>query len=108
MCRAQQRDAARSSLFYFRTQIQTKPNPTARSSLQQQGMAASVPVDGVKPEFEEMTMDEIIHGKQSSQYPGLMHLVLSYVDQIDADDLVKEKIKRYLDFISARATGQSP
>ncbi|KAA1063774.1 hypothetical protein PGTUg99_000151 [Puccinia graminis f. sp. tritici] len=106
MRRAQQRDAARSSLFYFRTQIQTKPNTTATSSLQQQGMTPSVPVDGIKPEFEEMTMDEIIHGKPSSQYPGLMHLVLSYVDKTDADDLVKENIKKYLDFISARATGR--
>ncbi|KAA1093230.1 hypothetical protein PGT21_029079 [Puccinia graminis f. sp. tritici] len=106
MRRAQQRDAARSSLFYFRTQIQTKPNTTATSSLQQQGMTPSVPVDGIKPEFEEMTMDEIIHGKQSSQYPGLMHLVISYVDKTDADDLVKENIKKYLDFISARATGR--
>ncbi|OAV88455.1 hypothetical protein PTTG_08013 [Puccinia triticina 1-1 BBBD Race 1] len=105
MRRAQQRDAARSSLFHFRTQIQTKPNASS-SSIDLKGLIPPVQVDGLQTEFEEMTMDEIIHGKQSSQYPGLMHLVLSYVDQSDADDQVKEKIKKYLGFISARASGR--
>ncbi|KAI9623777.1 hypothetical protein H4Q26_014507 [Puccinia striiformis f. sp. tritici PST-130] len=96
MQRAQRRDAARSSLFHFRTQIHTDPKLSSKPK----GLTT------VQAESEEMTIDEIFHGRPSSHYPGLMNLVLSYIDQIDADDLVKKKIKNYLDFISARASGR--
>ena len=108
MRRAQRRDAAGSSLFYFRTQIESDSNQSSKALLEQLGTAPSVQVDGLEPEFEEMTMNEIMHGKQSSQYPGLMHLVMSYVDKVDANEKVKKRIKKYLDFISGRASGQSP
>jgi len=106
MRRAQRRDAAGSSLFYFRTQIESDSNQSSKALLEQLGTAPSVQVDGLEPEFEEMTMNEIMHGKQSSQYPGLMHLVMSYVDKVDANEKVKKRIKKYLDFISGRASGQ--
>lgn len=108
MRRAQHRDAAGSSRFYFRTQIGSDSNRSSKSLLEQLGTVPSVQVDGLEPDFEEMTMDEIIHGKQSRQFPGLMHLVLSYVDKADANEQVKKRIKKYLDFISGRASGQSP
>lgn len=102
MQRAQKRDSVRSNQFYFRTRV--GPNPEDDISRDRD----CEEVNGIETEFEEMTMNEIMHGKKSSQFLGLMTLVLNYVDQIDSDDdhRVKEKIKKYLSFISARARGE--
>lgn len=55
--------------------------------------------------FEEMTMAEIMRGK-GDYYPGLIPLVLAYLDHINCDRVTMERLTMYLDFIEQRATGE--
>lgn len=55
--------------------------------------------------FEEMTMAEIMRGK-GDYFPGLIPLVLAYLDHINCDSVTFARIVQYLDFIEARATGE--
>jgi len=55
--------------------------------------------------YEEMTIDEIMNGK-GDYFPGLIPLVLAYLDFINCDDLTLVKLKSYMDFISKRASGE--
>jgi glutamate--cysteine ligase catalytic subunit len=55
--------------------------------------------------FEEMTIAEIMRGK-GDYYPGLIPLVLAYLDHINCDSVTLERITKYLHFIELRATGE--
>ena len=55
--------------------------------------------------FEEMTMAEIIKGK-GDYFPGLIPLVLAYLDHINCDAVTLERVTTYLTFIEQRATGE--
>lgn len=55
--------------------------------------------------YEEMTMEEIMTGK-GDYYPGLIPLVLAYLDHINCDPTTMARLTRYLDFIEKRATGE--
>lgn len=55
--------------------------------------------------FEEMTMAEIMRGK-GDYYPGLIPLILAYLDHINCDSVTMERLTKYLDFIEQRATGE--
>jgi len=55
--------------------------------------------------FEEMTMAEIMTGK-GDYFPGLIPLVLAYLDHINCDALTLERLTKYLKFIERRATGE--
>ena len=55
--------------------------------------------------FEEMTMAEIMRGK-GDYYPGLIPLILAYLDHINCDAVTMERLTMYLDFIGQRATGE--
>lgn len=55
--------------------------------------------------FEEMTMAEIMNGK-GDYYPGLIPLVLAYLDHINCDRVTMERITMYLHFIEQRANGE--
>ena len=64
--------------------------------------------DGVDDSFEEMTMEEIIMGKESIDYPGLIPLVYAYLDHIRCPREVSDQVGRYLELIERRARGQVP
>jgi hypothetical protein len=53
----------------------------------------------------EMTIDEIINGKQPD-FPGLVPLMMQYLDSADVDVETRCTIQRYLAFIRARASGK--
>lgn len=55
--------------------------------------------------FEEMTMAEIMRGK-GDYFPGLIPLVLAYLDHINCDSVTFARVTQYLDFIEQRATGE--
>lgn len=55
--------------------------------------------------FEEMTMAEIMQGK-GDYFPGLIPLVLAYLDHINCDSDTFNRLTKYLDFIEQRATGE--
>jgi len=55
--------------------------------------------------FEEMTMGEIMCGK-GSYFPGLIPLILAYLDHINCDKVTKERLLMYLNFVERRAIGE--
>ena len=55
--------------------------------------------------YEEMTMEEIMCGK-GDYFPGLIPLVLAYLDHINCDKFTRERITQYLDLIERRAKGK--
>ncbi|KAG8708676.1 hypothetical protein FRC09_001097 [Ceratobasidium sp. 395] len=57
----------------------------------------------VEDEYEEMTIDEIINGKDS--FPGLMGVVNAYLDSLNVEFTAKLKLQRYLNLIKRRADG---
>jgi len=69
-----------------------KSAPTARGSAEENA-------------FEEMTMEEIMCGKDD-HYPGLIPLVRAYLDHISADSTSMARLHTYLDFVEKRSTGE--
>jgi glutamate--cysteine ligase catalytic subunit len=55
--------------------------------------------------YEEMTMAEIMCGKDD-YFPGLIPLVQAYLDHINCDSITRRRIDSYLDFITRKATGE--
>jgi len=55
--------------------------------------------------FEEMTMGEIMCGK-GGYFPGLIPLILAYLDHINCDKVTKERLLMYLNFVERRAVGE--
>jgi glutamate--cysteine ligase catalytic subunit len=55
--------------------------------------------------YEEMTMAEIMCGK-GHYFPGLIPLVLAYLDHINCDKDTYARLTTYLDFIERRACGE--
>jgi glutamate--cysteine ligase catalytic subunit len=55
--------------------------------------------------YEEMTMAEIMCGK-GDYFPGLIPLVLAYLDHINCDKVTRNRVTMYLDFIARRAKGE--
>lgn len=55
--------------------------------------------------FEEMTMGQIMLGK-GDYFPGLIPLILAYLDHINCDKSTRARLALYLDFIGRRATGE--
>lgn len=131
MQRAQLRDASRSSKFYFRKNV-FPPISSRTSSVQSSGAASPVegangiprvkerrlrncyppippPEEGlpnvaVDEEYEEMTMDEILNGKETG-FPGLLGLVELYLGTLDMNEDERCKIGSYLNLIKCRANG---
>ena len=52
-----------------------------------------------------MTIDEIINGS-SEKFTGLIPFIRDYMDNIEIDVDTRGTVKRYLDFISMRASGK--
>ncbi|KAF8904414.1 glutamate-cysteine ligase catalytic subunit [Gymnopilus junonius] len=131
MGRAQKRGASTSGKFYFRKDVYTTPRSGTSSAASTSG--TSSPVDGspgkkekklgncfppvpppetgldnrppVDEEYEEMTMKEIMNGKDGN-FPGLLPLVDAYLDTLDLEPPHKERIQKYLDLIRRRSDGR--
>jgi glutamate--cysteine ligase catalytic subunit len=70
----------------------------------QRRTAPCAPGSSEENAYEEMTMAEIMTGK-GDYFPGLIPLVMAYLDYIDCDSVTKKRLTMYLDFIEKRATG---
>ena len=91
--RAHARDAIHSQHFYWRTVVKDCPPATPCATSPQ-------------PAYELMSIAEIMTGKPSSSYPGLIPLVRTYLDMIHCDPTTLGVVNRYLDLLAQRATGQ--
>lgn len=136
MQRAQERDAAKTGKFYFRKNVFPKRDKTEysfdsprlgpiksfdnvkglkeeESHLNGKRTASSDSLysnynSSINPdeEIEEMSMDDIINGKEDSSFPGLMGLVYAYLHSLNVDIETKCELKKYLQFIKDRASGK--
>ncbi|KAF9478808.1 glutamate-cysteine ligase catalytic subunit [Pholiota conissans] len=129
MGRAQKRDASASSKFFFRKDVfATRSSASSATS----SSGASTPIDGsprkkpkkmgncfppiplpengfvnqrnVEEEYEEMSMNEIMNGK-NAEFPGLLPLINAYLDNLDIEPKELKKIHQYLDLVKRRSIG---
>lgn len=97
MNRAQQRNACRSSHFFFRTQDVHPPSLDERHIKRK-----------VEEEYEELSMNEIINGTTSDRFPGgLLGFINTYLDSLDLQKENRLAFDRYLNLIRDRASGSS-
>jgi glutamate--cysteine ligase catalytic subunit len=82
MARGHQRDAITRSVFWFRSDISTDSEDVWR----------------------EMTIDEILNGGES--FGGLVPLIRQYIVDLDLDTVTHDKLTRYVDLVSGRASGE--
>lgn len=107
---AHRRDAVLGEKFWFRRNpLPTRlPRPYGAAA---GGSGASTPVMSrpptptgpVEEEYAEMSVDEIVNG--SSEFPGLIPLVESYLGSVNVDVETRCELQRYLDLIRRRADG---
>ncbi|KDQ21139.1 hypothetical protein BOTBODRAFT_25566 [Botryobasidium botryosum FD-172 SS1] len=76
------------------------PHSAEHSRRPSPGASEPKPVD---EEYEEMTVDEIINGKDA--FPGLLGLVNAYLNSLDVEFEEKQRLHKYLDFVKRRANG---
>ena len=64
----------------------------------QRKKAPVAPGSNEENSYEEMTIAEIMNGK-GDYFPGLIPLVLAYLEYTNCDDLTMEQMMKYMDFI---------
>ncbi|KAL4954342.1 glutamate-cysteine ligase-domain-containing protein [Aspergillus filifer] len=65
----------------------------------------SPPIAPVEDEYTEMSINDIINGSDTSDFPGLIPLVESYLNSVNVDVETRCSLARYLDLIRKRANG---
>ncbi|KAG5747709.1 hypothetical protein H9Q69_006143 [Fusarium xylarioides] len=112
MERAHGVDAVLKEKFYFRrnpfpsrpSRANTTFGDDSRPGSAHPSRPAS-PGGPVEHEFEEMTVNDIINGSESGEFPGLIPIVESYLDSVNVDVSTRCHLSTYLDLISRRASG---
>ncbi|KAI0730334.1 glutamate-cysteine ligase catalytic subunit [Fomitopsis betulina] len=59
----------------------------------------------VEEEYEEVSLQDIMFGKECDAFPGLLGLVYAYLDTLDIEEGERVKLERYLDLIKRRTDG---
>jgi len=98
MERAHTREAVTKEKFWFRSHLAPPDDEECKT-----GDECNVHADHDR--FEEMTTTEILSGK-GTYFPGLIPLIMAYVDSIGCDTETVEKISNYLELIRKRTTGE--
>ena len=70
--------------------------------------SSTAPTGPVEEEYDEFSIDEIINGKKDSGFPGLMGIVVNYLDSLGLEASTRAELDKSLSLISRRANGQSP
>lgn len=105
MQKAQQRNACRDQKFWFRKDITGKKGSASNGHVENGNSSEELQQNGTaSDEFELMTIDQIINGKDS--FPGLVPLIHSYLSSMDVDADTHCTIQQYLRLIQRRASGE--
>ncbi|CAF3567212.1 ADP-ribosylation factor GTPase-activating protein gcs1, variant 2 [Fusarium graminearum] len=112
MERAHEVDAVLKEKFYFRRNPFPSRPSRANTTFGDDSRPGSAhpsrppsPGGPVEHEFEEMTVNDIINGSESGEFPGLIPIVESYLDSVNVDVSTRCHLSTYLDLISKRARG---
>jgi glutamate--cysteine ligase catalytic subunit len=106
MERAHKIDAVNKCKFWFRTHVIPEDTKIhADNSVSEFGEETRRPTRTASDAVEEMTMKEIMSGKEPD-FPGLIPLCYAYLEHIQCDSLSFARIKQYLTFIELRASGK--
>ncbi|KAI8819320.1 glutamate-cysteine ligase-domain-containing protein [Fimicolochytrium jonesii] len=122
MQRAHSRDAVHREKFWFRRQVVGDPqrklselgckckgstNQTVAQAIHGEGYVNGVANRDDPDAFDEMTLDEIMNGKPSTNFLGLVNLVRRYLKT--HSEAIKEetraKLDTYVDIVSRKASG---
>ncbi|CAG8553043.1 37011_t:CDS:10, partial [Racocetra persica] len=57
-----------------------------------------------KDEFEKMTINEIINGNKDNKFPGLIKMMLQYLESVNIDVETRYQLEKYLEFVGMRAS----
>lgn len=95
MKRAHDMDSVRNQKFWFRKHVVPYGDCTGCDKV-------DLPEGD---DSEEMTMDEIMHGK-GEHFPGLIQMCYAYLEHIACDATSFARINQYLSLISQRASGK--
>ncbi|KAG8735686.1 hypothetical protein FRC10_010275 [Ceratobasidium sp. 414] len=129
MKKGMKRDAVKGEKFWFRkwvwgrggvplghasgtgkAHVNGKAHPSSDRSPPRSAEQSRCPSPGAPPErgpveeeYEEMTINEIVNGKDS--FPGLLGIVNAYLDSLNVEFTAKVKLQKYLNLIKRRADG---
>eukprot|EP00003_Mantamonas_plastica_P020524 TRINITY_DN330_c1_g1_i2.p1 TRINITY_DN330_c1_g1~~TRINITY_DN330_c1_g1_i2.p1 ORF type:complete len:342 (-),score=122.30 TRINITY_DN330_c1_g1_i2:135-1160(-) len=123
MKRAHKKDAVLEQKFYWRVNVKTPQKPVKTESLEKEegdmteGDTSQADEDHVEkylcesPDVQELSIHEIINGKEGTEWHGLIDLVRGYLKCHeerfpDTEEITLNKIDTYLDFVSDRASGE--
>lgn len=79
--------------------------PSHSNSRAQSPVAREFEFGPVEDEYDEFTIDEIINGNSSKQFPGLMGVVEEYLDSLDMDRATRASLEKSLQLVRRRANG---
>jgi glutamate--cysteine ligase catalytic subunit len=115
---AHARDAVLNSKFWFRKdpfpRRSPKQSPIIDGLSSYPASSNNTPIHSrpqtphitpVEDEYTLMTVSEIINGSPSTDFPGLIPLVESYLNSLNIDVTTRCELARYLDLIRHRADG---
>lgn len=110
---AHARDAVLNRKFHFRNDPLPHRHVRASNGIASGASTPSVqhsrpptPVGSVEDEHSLKSINEIINGQPGGGFPGLIPLVESYLDGLNADVETRCELARYLDLIRRRASGE--
>lgn len=112
MERAHRLDSVLKEKFYFRKNpFPARPSRSNTAFGEDSRPGSAMPSRPVSPgpveeEYEELTVDEIINGSSTGDFPGLIPIVESYLDSVNVDVETRCELATYLDLISKRASGE--
>ncbi|KOS23034.1 Glutamate--cysteine ligase [Escovopsis weberi] len=114
MERAHAVDAVLDQKFFFRknpfpsrpSRANTTAGDDSRPGSALPSRSVSPGIIAVEDEYEEMTIDEIVNGSSTGDFPGLIPLVESYLDSVNVDVETRCELATYLSLISKRASGE--
>lgn len=88
--------------------VERSLSPDGSRSASRSGSRCASPegLPKIEEEYDEMTVDEIINGKPSTGFPGLLGLVYSYLSSLNVDVATRNELSKYFDLIRKRADGE--
>lgn len=96
---AHHRNATLAEKFWFRTDIFRGPEKQSVNGTETSSQSAS------PGNYEKLTIDEIINGSSTHDFPGLIPIVRRYLQSISVDLEVMCELENYLTLVSKRASG---